>query len=289
MNLKPPLAGAFCKQNATIKQMTKLLNGYELVDFIKERQAKQVRNLRQSHATVPRLAIVVTAPSPVIETYMRLKQRYGEDILVEVDIHRTDMESARTTIERLNQDEAVHGIIVQLPLADPASTTEIVNLVAPEKDVDGLGEAPLFDPATPVAINWLLAGYNVDLATRKIAIVGHGRLVGQPLAAMWRSSGYDIRVFDKETADLATELKKSDIIVTATGQAALITSAMIPDGAIVVDAGTASEHGKIVGDVATDARQRDDLTITPEKGGVGPLTVAALFENVLQAARRRTQ
>ena len=276
-------------QSATIKQMTKLLNGRELVDFIKERQAKQVRNLRQSHATAPRLAIVVTTPSQVIETYMRLKQRYGEDILVDVDIHRIDMTAIRALIEQLNADEAVHGIIVQLPLADTTQTTEIVRLVAPEKDVDGLGEAPQFDPATPLAINWLLAGYNVDLVDKKIAIVGRGRLVGRPLETVWRASGYDVTVCDRATPDLAAVLRQCQVIVTATGRAGLITSDMIAPGSVVVDAGTASEQGKIVGDLASDVRQRDDLAITPERGGVGPLTVAALFENVIQAARRRTQ
>jgi methylenetetrahydrofolate dehydrogenase (NADP+)/methenyltetrahydrofolate cyclohydrolase len=142
----------------------------------------------------------------------------------------------------------------------------------------------LFDAATPIAIGWLLAGYNVELSGRRVAIVGRGRLVGAPLERMWRASGVDVTVFEK--GDDLSELIGYDVIVTATGVPGVITSEMVHTGAVVVDAGTASEKGKITGDVAIDVRARTDLSITPEKGGVGPLTVVALFDNVIVAARR---
>ncbi|HET8689850.1 MAG TPA: bifunctional 5,10-methylenetetrahydrofolate dehydrogenase/5,10-methenyltetrahydrofolate cyclohydrolase [Candidatus Saccharimonadales bacterium] len=266
----------------------KSLNGAELASFVKVRQLKAARNLRQEHRTIPKLAIIQTVESPVIDSYVRLKQRYGDDISVEVDIHKIDQSQAKQLIERLNNDRAVHGIIIQLPLAYPAETDELVNLVDPKKDVDGLGESAEFDPATPVAINWLLTGYNVDLNNgKKIVIVGHGRLVGRPLDKMWRNSGLAPTIIDIDTPELDKKaaLGEADIIVTAAGVPGLLTSDMIRPGAVVVDAGTSTSNGKLVGDVDPAVRGRHDLAITPEKGGVGPLTVAALFDNLIRAAR----
>lgn len=266
----------------------KLLNGSELAGFIKERQAHEVRGLRQAAGITPKLAIVVTVEHPAIEVYMRMKQRYGADILIDVDVHRIKQSEAKQLIERLNTDESVHGIIVQLPLEDPSGTDAVVDLVAPEKDVDALGVNATLDPATPLAILWLLAGYNVDLRGKKIVLVGRGKLVGAPLERMLKASEYDVEVVDSKTADKVAVVQGADIIVTATGQPGLVTSEMIKEGAVVVDAGVAGEQGKTVGDLAEDVYERDDLTVTPIKGGVGPLTICALFDNVIRAARATT-
>lgn len=266
----------------------RILNGADLRDYIKERQARQVRALRQADGIFPKLAIVQCNDDPVINSYVSLKPRYGEDILVDVDVYKIPQSEALTTIEKLNSDNSVHGIIVQLPLLDPAEQTqEIVDAVAPVKDVDALGVNATLDPATPMAINWLLAGYNVDLKGKKIVLVGNGRLVGAPLAKMWRHSGHDVEVLTKADGDdIAAKVFDADIVVSATGVAGLITSDMLKIGAVVVDAGTASEGGVIKGDIADEVYEtRSDLTITPKKGGVGPLTVAALFDNVIRAAQ----
>jgi methylenetetrahydrofolate dehydrogenase (NADP+)/methenyltetrahydrofolate cyclohydrolase len=264
----------------------KILNGSELAGFIKERQAKQVRGLHQSVGVEPRLAIIVAKDDPVIETYVRLKQRYGADIGVDVDIHRVPQAEVSALLSALNGDDSVHGIIVQLPLEDPDQTDEIVNLVAPEKDVDALGANAVFDPATPMAIMWLLAGFNVDLAGKKVLLVGRGKLVGAPLEKQLRESGIDVEVVDRSASDLSAYTQDADVVITATGSPAILYSDMIKQGAVVVDAGVASESGKTVGDLADEVYERDDLTITPKKGGVGPLTVCALFENVILAARQ---
>lgn len=267
--------------------MAKLLNGAELVGYIKERQAKQVRALRQASRVFPRLAVIKsTSSSEVIDVYVRMKQRYGEDILIETVVETLDEADMPAAIKRLNADEAIHGIIVQLPLAQPEKTDEIVNLIAPEKDVDGLGEGAMFDSATASAINWLLAGYAVDLKGKKIAIVGNGRLVGAPLNRMWQASGHDVTVLDEHSTNVAETLGQSDVIVSATGVPRLIKNDMVAPGAVIVDAGTASENGVIVGDVESAVRERDDVKITPEKGGVGPLTIAMLFDHVIQVAQR---
>jgi len=263
----------------------KVLNGSELAEFIEERQAHEVRSLRQAAQVRPKLAIVVTIEHPAIEVYMRMKQRYGADILVDVDVHRVEQSEAAALIEKLNADDSVHGIIVQLPLADPTETDAVVNVVAPAKDVDALGKDAILEPATPLAILWLLAGYNVALEGKHIVLVGRGKLVGAPLERMLQASGYDVEVVDRKTEDIRAVVREADVIITATGQPGLITSDMIKDKAIVVDAGVAGEQGKTVGDLAPDVYERDDLTITPRKGGVGPLTICALFDNVIRAAR----
>ena len=263
----------------------RILDGRELADYVKERQAKQVRNLRQTWHVIPKLVIIIANEEKVIDTYVRLKQAYGEDILIEVEVKRVAQAEVRETIQSLNTDDAVHGIIVQLPLENPAETDELVGLINPAKDVDGLGPQSDYISATATAIDWLLAGYNVTLRDRVIAIVGQGRLVGAPLTKLWETAGLSIVTFDETTTDLQSELRKADVIVTATGVPGLITSQMISPGKVVVDAGTTSENGVIVGDVAEDVRERQDITITPIRGGVGPLTIAALFDNVMVAAR----
>jgi methylenetetrahydrofolate dehydrogenase (NADP+) / methenyltetrahydrofolate cyclohydrolase len=268
----------------------KLLNGRELADFIQERQAREVRALRQAHGVFPKLAIVVTVDNPVIDVYMRMKQRYGGDMLIEVEIHRITVNEAPQLITSLNDDSSVHGIIVQLPLSDPARTDEVVALVAPHKDVDGLAPNTPFDPATPMSILWLLAAYNIELQKGKqVLLIGRGKLVGAPLERIFQASGVNVSVADRSTTDLAAATREADIIITATGSPAILYPDMIKQGAVVVDAGVASEDGRTVGDVAPEVYERDDLTITPTKGGVGPLTVCALFENVIRAAKAAVQ
>lgn len=264
----------------------KILDGRELADYVKERQAKQVRALRQAWNTFPKLAIIVANDNPVIDTFVRLKRAYGDDVLVDVDIHKIEQAEVASRIQALNSDETVHGIVLQLPLTNPDETDALIAMIAPEKDVDGLGPNAQYVSATATAIDWLMAGYNVTLRDRKIAIVGNGRLVGAPLAKLWLNGGLDVTVYDDTTPDLQEPLRNADVIVTATGVPGLIESAMIAPGKVVVDAGTASEGGVIVGDVANDVRERQDLTITPIRGGVGPLTIAALFDNVMTAARK---
>ncbi len=263
----------------------KLLDGKELAGFITERQARQVRALRQARKVFPKLAIIVTTDDPVIDAYVRLKQRYGQDILIDTDVRRVDQSQALGLVQELNADASVHGIIVQLPLSDPSQTDEIVNAIAPEKDVDGLSDEAVYESATAEAIDWLLAGYNVNLTGREIAIVGLGRLVGAPLLKRWEAMGLNVTGYDDQETDLANKLKTADVIVTATGVPGLIKSSMLAPGVVIVDAGTASENGQIVGDVSSEVHERHDITITPIKGGVGPLTIAALFDHVILAAQ----
>lgn len=262
----------------------KVLYGSDLAGFIKERQAKQVRALRQAWGVFPRLAIVTDVDNPVIDVYMRLKQRYGADILIDVEIHRVKSGEAVEMIGQLNSRDDIQAIIVQLPIADMSEVDRVLSTVDPAKDVDGLHPESQFDAATPMAINWLLAGHNIELEGKKVAIVGRGRLVGSPLEKMWQNSGVNVTAFVR--GDDLSGLPDYDIVVTAVGSPHLIRSEMIKPGAILIDAGTAVEDGEVFGDVDQEVRDRDDISITPDKGGIGPLTVSALFDNVITACLR---
>ncbi len=268
--------------------MVRELNGLELQGFIKQRQLRQVRNLRQEHHIVPRLVIVMSdKASDVINTYVRMKRRYADDLGIEVDVRAVPQEAMAETIKHANDDAAVQGIILQLPIEDTSQTDELCNLIRPTKDVDGLGQLADFPSATAQAIDWLLAGYGVELDGKRIAIVGRGKLVGNPLGVMWKSRGLTVTILDDASTDVEGVLIQSDVIVTATGVPRLVRDSCVKPGAIVVDAGTASEGGKIVGDVDPAVRSRTDITITPEKGGVGPLTYTVLFDHVIEACLKQ--
>lgn len=263
----------------------KILNGAEIAGYMKENQAHTVEMLA-SNKIRPKLVIIRNSNSPVITKYVELKKAYGDDIGVIVeDWYREDVEDA---IKEANSDKSVHGLIVQLPLAGEYNLDEVLGKIAAQKDVDGLnnyssGDIRVFDSATATAINWLLAAYDIPLSSLKIALVGRGRLIGKPLFTMWQDSGYDVTVFHR--GDDLSKLINFDVIISATGSPHLIKTEFVKPDAVVVDAGTASEDGVLVGDVADEVRGRTDLSaITPKVGGVGPLTVTALFEHVLQAA-----
>lgn len=263
--------------------MVKELSGRELAGFVKERQAHLVHSFKGRKIT-PKLLILRDSDNPVITKYVTLKQKYGEDIGVAVeDFVAQNTAELKDKIIAASSDKTISGMIVQLPLKDKDATDDVVKLIAPEKDVDGLSGSGKFDSATATAINWLLAGYDVDLTSKKIALVGRGRLVGAPLFKMFTNSGLNVELFHRGS-DL-NDLKNFDVIITATGVPHLIKTEYVKPGAVVVDAGTASEKGVLMGDVDEAVRNRKDLAaLTPKLGGVGPLTVSVLFENVIFAA-----
>ncbi len=267
--------------------MNKILSGKDLADYIKLRQSKEVRSISQSLHVIPKLAIIQCKDDPAINTYVKLKKAYGTDIGVDVEVFKLEQSAVQDKIKDLNKEESVHGIIVQLPLEDETETTSILNLVDRNKDVDALGSNPVYDPATPNAILWLLAGYNVDIKNSKVLLVGRGKLVGGPLEKMLLASNIDLTVVDITTTKLKEECLKANIIITATGQPGLITSDMIKPKTVIVDAGTASDKGVTVGDLDDSVYEMDNIVITPKKGGVGPLTVCSLFENVIKASRTK--
>ncbi len=262
----------------------KFLDGRELAGYIKERHVRQVRALR-AQKIFPKLAIVQVKDDPVINTYVRLKKAYGNDIGINVDIYKPQQKDVLELLKKLNKDKSVTAIIVQLPLPNPSETEKIVKLIEPKKDVDALGPKSIYQAATPTAILWLLAGYDVQLKGKKLVLIGRGKLVGSPLEKILRKSNFDLFVGDI-FIPWEDEAKKADVIIAAANAPRILKSSMVKPGAVVVDAGTANEGGKTVGNADDDLYERDDIIITPKKGGVGPLTVCALFENVLKATAR---
>lgn len=264
----------------------KILDGRELAGFIKERQAHVARSLHGKYKK-PTLLIIRDSDNPVIDKYVHLKIKYGEDIGVKVlDYRATSSDDIAHRIKEANTDDSIHGIILQLPILEKDKTDALTSLIAPEKDVDGLSGRPgAYDSATATAILWLLAGYDIDLKGKKIALVGRGKLVGAPLLKILKTAGHSVEMFHRGS-DL-TNLTKFDIIISATGVPGLILNDFVAPGTILVDAGTASEGGVLKGDLAPAVRERTDLAaITPMTGGVGPLTITCLFDHLLTAAEK---
>ena len=258
----------------------KILDGRELAGFIKERQAHEVAGMSKK----PTLLIIRDSNNPVITKYVNLKIKYGEDIGAKViDYKAQDSADIAAKITEANKNPEINGIILQLPILEKDKTDELTNLITPAKDVDGLGQNGNYDSVTATAILWLLAGYDINLNTKKIAIVGRGKLVGAPLYKIFQNSNYNVEQFH-HGSDL-TKLQKYDIIITATGVPGLILDDYVKPGSILVDAGTASEHGVLKGDLDPKIRDRNDLTaITPTIGGVGPLTISCLFEHLISSS-----
>lgn len=260
----------------------KLLDGRELAGFIKERQLKQFSTLWTEYRVRAKLAIIITVNDPVINLYVKLKEKYCQDLNIDIIIFRVDMVSLASTIEKINQDNSFQGLILQFPLKEMSDADRYINLIDIKKDIDGLSERAIYDPATAKAILWLLAGYNVNLEIKHILVIGFGRLVGRPLVKLMQQSGLKPTVADNLTNNLSEMISQADLIITATGQPGLIKANMIKPNTIIVDAGTTSENGQIVGDLDLDVYNRSDLILTPTKGGVGPLTITALFDNLYQ-------
>lgn len=259
----------------------KILDGTEVAEYIKERHIRQSASLR----IMPKLLILHDSKTPAGSAYLRAKQNYGEDIGVEVIVREVATENMMAFIEELGADDEVTGIIVQLPLSDASYTDKALAAIPESKDIDGLRIAPgtkgsqePYQSATPKGIIWLLAAYNVELRDKQIAVMGQGRLVGAPLADIFEASGYRVDRIDVDSADIKKRILAADIIVSATGQPEHLTSDMVKNGAIVVDAGSP------LSELASDLDARQDITKTPNPGGVGPMTVAALFDNLLIAA-----
>ncbi len=257
-----------------------LLDGRQLAGFIKERHARQVAGTSRA----PKLAIVQASHDPATEAYIKVKSRYGSDIGAAVEVYQVKQAEILPLIKNLNDDKSVDGIIVQLPLPDKSQTEAVIAALNPAKDVDGLHPDSKFTAATPMAILWLLAGYNIDPKAKTVVVVGQGRLVGAPLTELLENSESTVIRCDESTPDLKAETLKADIVISATGVPGLIKPGMVQPKTVVVDAGSGEAGGSVVGDIDPKLLNDRSLKITPNPGGVGPMTVVALFENLLQAA-----
>jgi len=263
-----------------------LLLGQPVAEALREQQTARIATSNIK----PRLAIIQAGDDLASSSYIKMKQRYGQSIGATVDHHHcsADPDRLRQQIEICNHDTGTHGVIIQLPIPEPASadTDALLALINPAKDVDGLSPRSRFRSATAMAVIKLLDYYEIQLADTAVTLVGHGRLVGRPLAELLKERNAQVTICDIATspADLRAATQRAQIVVSATGQAGLIKPAMIGDGTVLIDVGTSEDAGALVGDVDPALLENNTLKITPAKGGIGPITVSILFEQLLQAA-----
>lgn len=268
-----------------------IVDGKKIANDIKNEISEKLK----AKSSKLRLDVILVGDNIVSEKYVERKKKFGEEIGVEVvvhellgDISQADLEAE---IEKLNNDERVNGIIVQLPLPSQIDQDKILNLVLPEKDVDALSrEARVLSP-TVGAIKEIFERHQVNLKNKKIVVVGNGKLVGRPVSLWLTQEGAKVEVIDIETKNPEEILREADVIISGVGKPGLIKPASIKMGAILIDAGTsdlptvAGSGGQLKGDADPTCADKCSL-FTPVPGGVGPLTVVMLFKNLLELNSR---
>lgn len=231
------------------------------------------------------IALIAVQSDLASEKFMAQKIKVGENLGVEV--RQFEYEADITTEEllevigKLNSDDRIAGIVVQLPLPAGIDKPALLNSIAPVKDIDALGSETSYDSPVVLAVKKILTEYKLDLNNKKIAIVGYGSLVGKPLANYFISEGLEVEVFTDASSNLENELPNYDVIISGAGVPNLITPDMIKEGAVVIDVGTSEMNGTLVGDVDAGVETKASL-FSKTPGGVGPLTVTALFANLVK-------
>jgi methylenetetrahydrofolate dehydrogenase (NADP+) / methenyltetrahydrofolate cyclohydrolase len=245
------------------------------------------------------LATVLVGDDPASDVYIRRKHDAAQEVGIRSIDHRLPAETTQDELEglvqELNADDGVDGILVQSPLPDHLDEVAAVNRLDPAKDVDGfhpdnaarlyVGE-PRFVPATPVGIMRLLEEYDVPLAGARAVVVGRSLIVGKPVSMLLLGANATVTICHSRTADLAAHTREADVLVVAVGQVDVVTAEMVKPGATVVDVGMNRTDDGLRGDVDPAAAEVAGL-ITPVPGGVGPMTIASLLRNTVEAARRR--
>jgi len=275
----------------------KILSGEELAKKIREKVKKEIAELK----IAPALAIVMAGENEASKLYVKKKEDACRETGIKTENHflseKTSQKELLELIEKLNKDREINGILVQLPLPEHLNILHIMNNIAPEKDVDGFhpqnfGSIALglkgFECCTPKGVMLLLKETGIELKGKNAVMVGASNIVGKPLGLMLLNEGCTITYCHKHTKNLIEHTRKADILISAVGKPNLITKEMVKEGAIVIDVGTNRlESGKIVGDIAFEEVKQIASFITPVPHGVGPMTVACLLENTLQAAKKQ--
>jgi len=278
--------------------MAVLMDGRTAAEKTKARVAAAVREMRLSGRSVPGLAVILVGNDPASRIYVRRKRQACEEVgfqSVELDFPvDAGQDDVLHKIVRLNADPAVHGLLVQLPLPSHMDRRKIIEAVAPAKDVDGfhplnagctlLGQ-PGFRPCTPMGIMELLRTYGIDCTGKAAVVVGRSHIVGRPMAAMLTAANATVTVCHSYTPNLEPHVSRADILVVAVGKAGMIPGAWVKPGSVVVDVGQNRQpDGTVLGDVEFEPASLRAGHITPVPGGVGPMTVAMLLSNTLDAA-----
>ncbi|HUG58987.1 MAG TPA: bifunctional methylenetetrahydrofolate dehydrogenase/methenyltetrahydrofolate cyclohydrolase FolD [Candidimonas sp.] len=277
----------------------RLIDGKALSDVVKAEVAQRVLALKQ-RGLVPGLAVVLVGSDPASQVYVRNKAAACEKaglhsrvICLEADISE---QALLDVVNDLNNDSDVHGILVQLPLPKHMNAAKVIEAIAANKDVDGfhisnagllMTGQPLFRPCTPYGVMKMLESENVVVRGAEAVIVGASNIVGKPMAMLLLAAGATVTLCNSKTRDLGAQTRRADILVVATGRPQMITGDMIKPGAVVIDVGiNRGADGKLVGDVEFESAKAVAGAITPVPGGVGPMTIAMLLVNTLEAAER---
>jgi len=267
-----------------------ILDGRALRDKILRALALKIRKFKIK----PTLAIILVGEEPASEIYVRRKEAAALEIGANFQLIKKPKTTRQTELEEivktLNHDRKVSGIVVQKPLPSQIASDEIDLLVDPAKDVDGLNPISPFIPATTRGIFELLTAYKIKIEGKKVVVVGRSKLVGLPTALEFLNQDATVTICHSKTGDLAAETRLADILVVAVGRPKLIKANMVKPGAVVIDVGTnrlaisnKRQATRIVGDVDFDNVKEVASMITPVPGGVGPMTVAALMMNLVEA------
>lgn len=279
-----------------------ILDGKSLSKQIKTELKAKVADLVVKSGIKPGLAIVEVGSDPASEIYVRNKIKSANFVGIEARLIKKDesitQEELLKLIDELNADVSVHGIIVQLPLPKHLDERAVIDRINPDKDIDGFGVLnkgklfsgmKCFQPATPLGVMKLLDAYNIPLKGKEAVVVGRSNIVGKPMGMMLLLRDATVTIAHRYTVDLKKITKEADILVVAVGKKNLITADMIKPGAVVVDVGITREGDKIYGDVDFDNVSQVASHITPVPGGVGPLTIAALLANTVEAYENKIQ
>jgi methylenetetrahydrofolate dehydrogenase (NADP+)/methenyltetrahydrofolate cyclohydrolase len=287
----------------------RLIDGAAVARAVRARVAIDVTALQQAHGLTPGLSVVLVGDDAASAVYVRNKEKQSVEAGMRGETIRmpatTSQEELLAVVDRLNADDRVHGILVQMPLPRQIDPTAVIRRIRSEKDVDGfhpvnvgkllIGERDGFAPCTPAGVMLLLAEAGVPLAGAEVVVIGRSNIVGKPMAAMMVQNGVDatVTVCHSRTRDLAAHTRRADVLIAAIGRGRFVTADMVKPGAVVIDVGmnriddpTTPSGTRLVGDVDFDAVRSVASAITPVPGGVGPMTIAMLLANTVRAARQ---
>jgi len=278
--------------------MAIIIDGKATAQKIRAEITEEVRQLA-AQGIQPGLAVVLVGDNPASKVYVRMKEKACQDVGIFSDEHTlptcTEEGDLLALIEKLNRDDRIHGILVQLPLPKHINEEKILETISPDKDVDGfhpynvgrliLGK-PIFQPCTPYGIMVLMKEYGIDLTGKEVVIVGRSNIVGKPVAFMCLQQHATVTICHTRTVDLPAKIAMADILIAAAGRPEVIRGEWIKKGAVVIDVGVNRiDDKKLVGDVEFETAASRASHITPVPGGVGPMTITMLLKNTLQSAK----
>lgn len=274
------------------------IDGKQTSADIREELKQEVAKMIEEGGPQPGLAVVIVGDDPASKIYVRNKVRgcdytgiYSEKYELPADVPEDELLGL---VEKLNNSDKIHGILVQLPLPKHIDESKVLNLILPEKDVDGfhpinvgrlvVGEGTLL-PCTPHGCMVLLERYGIELKGKEAVIVGRSNIVGKPIAFMLLEKHATVTICHSRTQDLKAHIKRADIVVAAVGRPEMITGDMLKEGAVVIDVGINRTEKGLVGDVEYESAEKVASHITPVPGGVGPMTITMLLKNTIIAAK----